>query len=107
MAKEATKPQTKYADRMILPSSSPKYSRTYLRVCGSKKQIHEKHRFRHLLLSSFSYKTFVKHSLPTKALLELIYIQNNIAFAIVLAMTSSVCKLVRVAVLASYDSVTF
>jgi len=29
MAKEATKPQTKHADAMMLPSSSQKYMQTY------------------------------------------------------------------------------
>jgi len=30
MAKKATKPQTKHADRMILPNSSKKYLQTYV-----------------------------------------------------------------------------
>lgn len=29
---QTTKPQTKHADRMLLPSSSQKYSQIYLRV---------------------------------------------------------------------------
>lgn len=33
MAKEITKPKTKAADRIALPSSSQKYSQTYLSVC--------------------------------------------------------------------------
>jgi len=36
VAKEATKTLTKRAGRIILPSSSQKYSRTYLRVHGSR-----------------------------------------------------------------------
>ena len=54
------KPQTKYAERMILPGSSQKYSRTYLWVRGSwgtdcrKRQISSSSFF---FLSSFSYKT--------------------------------------------------
>jgi len=33
VAKQATKPQTKHADKMIPPSSSQKYLQMYLRVC--------------------------------------------------------------------------
>ena len=62
-------------------------------------------RFRHLLSSFFlsHNKTLPKDSLPTKPLLELIYAQDNTAIAVVLAMTTFVCKLARPAVLASYD----
>jgi len=42
------KPQTKHAERMILPGSSQKYSQTYLRVCGSWKTDLRKVGFRHL-----------------------------------------------------------
>ena len=61
-------------------------------------------RFRHLLSHN---KTLPKDSLPTKPLLELIYAQDNTAIAVVLAMTTFVCKLARPAVLASYDPMAF
>ena len=62
---------------------------------GVEKQVIEKVRF---LLSHL-----VKDCLVTKALLEIIYVQNNITFTTVLAMTSFVCKLARAAVLSSND----
>ena len=37
---------------------------------------------------SFLYKTLVKNSLPTKPLLQLIYTQNDISFAVVLTLVS-------------------
>ena len=48
--------------------------------------------------SSFSYKTLVKDSLPTKPILEMIYTQNDTTFAVVLTLTSA-----RAAVLATYE----
>ena len=60
-----------------------------------------------LLLLSFSYKTLPKDSLPTKPLVELIYAQVNTAIAVVLAMTTFICKLARPAVLASYNPMKF
>ena len=51
MAKEAIyKPQTKRAERMMLPSSSQKHLRTYLEYAGAEKQTTEKVGFRHLSL---------------------------------------------------------
>ena len=107
-AEEATNPQTKHADRMLLSSSSQKLSQTYLRVGGSQWTCRgEKSDFVifFLLLLSFFLshnKTLPKDSLPTKPLLELIYVQDNTAIAVVLAMTTFVCKLARPAVLAIY-----
>ena len=45
MANEATKPQTKHVDTVMLPISSPNYSQAYLRVCGSQEQVAEKSDF--------------------------------------------------------------
>jgi len=42
MAKEATKPQTKHADRMTLPSSSQKILVDVRNFVGVKKQVAEK-----------------------------------------------------------------
>jgi len=55
----------------------------YLRVHGSQESRNKSLKKSNFILffPSFSYKTLVKDSLPTKALLELIYTQNNIAFA--------------------------
>jgi len=59
MAKEATRPKTKHAERMILPSSSQKYSWTYLWVRGVEKHC-RKVWFCHLshtkLLTSIDYQ---------------------------------------------------
>ena len=53
------KSQSKRADRMILPSSSQKHSRMYLRLCGSQETNRWKVRLHHLL-SPF----FFHHSSP-------------------------------------------
>jgi len=50
------KPQTKHAERMILPGSSQKYSQHTLEYAGAEKQTAEKSDFVIFLLSSFSYK---------------------------------------------------
>jgi len=55
MVKEATKPQTKHADRMTLPSSSQKYSQMYLRVHSSQKRLKSL-----IPPSSFSYLSRAK-----------------------------------------------
>ena len=110
MAKEATNPQTKHADRMLLPSSSQKHSQTYLRARGSRWTSRGENSdfvIFFLLLLSFSYKTLPKDSLPTKPLVELIYAQVNTAIAVVLAMATFICKLARPAVLASYNPMKF
>ena len=60
--------QTKHAERMILPSSSQKYSQTYPWIWGSWEKDHWKSR----ILSSFSYKTLGYHSLHTKAVILLL-----------------------------------
>ena len=74
-----------------------------LEYTGVQKQVTEKVRF-HLL--SFSHKTLVKDSLPTKPLLELIYIQNNMTLAIVFTLNSFVRILTRVAVFTGYKHST-
>ena len=56
------------------------------------------------LLSSFSYKTLDYHSLQTKAVIELLHVQNDIAFVTVAPFSPFVCKLARVVVLASCGS---
>jgi len=102
LGKEATNPQsgqTKHADRMILPSSSQKYSRTYLRACGSQNKSLKKSRFGHVLSS---YKPLVKDSLSTKPLRNLYYAKNDV-FGVVLCLSSSVCKLATAAVLVSNE----
>ena len=43
----------------------------------------------------------IKHSLPTKSVLELLYMQNTVTFIAVLALTSVACKLARAVVLAT------
>ena len=43
------KPQTKHAERMILPGSSQKYLRMYLIYTGAEKQTAKRFGFRHLL----------------------------------------------------------
>jgi len=48
---------------------------------GMATEISKKSDFIHL--SSFSYKTLDQHSLQTKAVIELLHTQNNIAFAMV------------------------
>ena len=72
----------------------------YLRVHGSQESRNNSLKKSNFILfsHSFSYKTLGKDSLPTKALLELIYTQNNIAFAVVFTLTSYAFKLARVAV---------
>ena len=47
------------------------------------------------------------HSLRTKALIELLHSQNDIAFVVAAPFSPFVCKLARVAVLASCDSAKF
>jgi len=72
------KPQTKHADRLILPSSSQKYLRTYctLEYAGAEKRTTKKVRFRQLLSSLFLFffliQTLDQHSLQTKAVIELL-----------------------------------
>ena len=60
MAKEATRPKTKHAERMILPSSSQKYTWTYLWVRGVEKHRRKVWFRRHLshtkLLTSIAYQ---------------------------------------------------
>ena len=72
----------------------------YLRVHGSQESKNKSLKKSNFILffPSFSYKTLVKNSLPTKALIGLIYTQNNIAFAVVVTLTSYAFKLARVAV---------
>jgi len=101
------KPQIKHAERMILPSSSQKNSRTYLWVRGS----WETDRKRSWISSSsfffflsHSYKTLDEHILQTKAVIELLHAQYDIVFIVVAPFIQFVCKLARVAVLASCSS---
>jgi len=61
------KPQTKHAERMILPSSSQKHSRTYRWICGSWETDRRKVGFRHLL-SFFFLSFFLLSSSHTKLL---------------------------------------
>ena len=79
---------------MILPSSSQKHLRTYHWVRGSWETDRPKSR----ISSFFSYN---KHSLQSKAVIELLHAQNDIAFVVVALFSPFVCKLARVAVLAS------
>jgi len=58
-------------------------------------------------LSSFSYKTLDQHSLQIKTVIELIHAQNDITFIVVAPFSPFVCKLMRVAVLASCSSAKF
>jgi len=72
----SNKPQTKHAERMILPGSS-----------------------QNALLS--------QHSLQTKAVIELLHAQNDMAFVIVAPFSPFVCKLANVAVFGSCGSAKF
>ena len=85
------KPQTKHAERIILPSSSQVYSQIYLWVQRSW-ETRRKNDFIIFLLS-FSHKTLDYRSLQTKAVIELIHAQNDIAFVIVAPFSQFVCKL--------------
>jgi len=84
---------------MILPSSSRTYMQMYVPYSmweSRNKTLHAKLQFFHNLSLSW---TLVKDPLPTKAL---ICAQNDIAFTIVFALSSFVCKLARPAVLTGY-----
>ena len=48
--------------------------------------------FLSFFLSSFSYKTLDQHSLQTKAVIEVLHTQNDIAFVIVAPFSPFVCK---------------
>ena len=62
---------------------------------GVKKQVAEKSdTFVFFLIETFSQG--YNYSLPTKPRLELIYVQNDVTFAVVLALTSFVCKMAAV-----------
>jgi len=95
MAKAATVPKTKHADRMILPSSSQKYSWMYLRVCRSWETNHYKSpissSFFFLLLSHTKLLTSIFYQL--KQVIELLNALNNITFIIV---APSACQSARV-----------
>ena len=101
-AKEATTPQTKHADRMILPSSSQKHSQTYLRVRGSRWTCRGEKSDLVIFFLSHN-KILPQDSVPTKALLEFIYAQNKTDFTVVESLSPFVHELARTAVLASYD----
>jgi len=85
MAKAATIPKTKHADRMILPSSSQKYSWMYLRVCRSRESNH----YRSPISSSFFFLLLPHTKLLTsifyqlKQVIELLDALNNITFMVV------------------------
>ena len=68
-------------------------------------------RFRHLLSFFFLLshnKNLPKDSIPTKALLEFIYAQNNTDFTVVEPLSPFAHELARTAVfLASYDPMAF
>jgi len=68
-----------------------------------KKQIVEKVWFLHFLLLSH----WLYHSLPTKAVIELVYAQNDIAFITEPPFSPFVHKLATATVLASYNSANF
>ena len=73
------KPQTKHAERMILPGSSQKYLQMYLWVHGSWETDCRKSQ----ISSSFFLISHAQHCLQTKAVIELLHAQNDMAFVIV------------------------
>ena len=106
MLQRCYKSQTKHADRMILPSSSQKYLQRYLWVPESRETDCRKSRIFVIFFlsssSSFSYKLLTSsYSLPTKAVIELLHTQNDIALVILAPFSPFVCKLAREAVLAT------
>ena len=86
-------PKTKKAEKMILPSSSQKYSRTNLWVHGSLERNGQKCRiwsssFFFLLLSHTKLLTSIVY-MQTKAVIELFHTQNDIAFVAFILLSAN------------------
>ena len=104
------KPQTKHAERMILPSSSPKHSWTYRWVRGSWETDRRKSRIwssSFFLSFFFSYKLLTSIAYKLKHLLSYFTHRDDIAFVVVAPFSPFICKLARVADLANCDSAKF
>ena len=71
------KPQDKHVGRRMFPSRSKKYFQRHLRVCRSQ----EANNWESRMLSSFFLMQTSR--LPTKAVVELLYRHNDVAFIIV------------------------
>ena len=98
MAKEATNTKPSMQREWYCLAVHKNTREHTVEYAGAEKQTPPKSRISSsFFLSSFffSYKTLDLHSLQTKALIELLHAQNDIAFVVVAPFRPFVCKLAR------------
>ena len=103
MAKEATNPKPSMRREWYCLAVHKSTRERTFEHAGAEEQTVEKVGFCHLS-SFFLIQTLDLHSLQTKADIELLHAQNDIAFVAAAPFSPFACKLARVAVLASCGS---